>query len=160
MAWPCAEMSTGSHQVCATKMAVETSVMTVRTMANSLPMAPSVRPGFEHEIHRLGLVAADRHVLALGAELLMPRRYRVFARRQPFDAEGPVLTRYRVVRRSEHRVPAVHPGVDVALDRNEFRLLPLRMNRRRPSGLGPVPLGIQLRERVDVVRVWIVVVDV
>src|SRR5216117_2995116 len=57
-------------------------------------------------------------------------------------------------------MPAVHPGVDVALDGNELRLLPLGVNRRRPGGLGPVPLGIQLREWVDVVRVWIVVVDV
>ena len=39
MACPWAEMSTGNHQVCVMKMAVETTVMTVTTTAKSLPMA-------------------------------------------------------------------------------------------------------------------------
>src|SRR6266542_3406220 len=159
MAWPCAEMSTGSH-VCATKIAVETSVMIVTTTANSLPMASSVQPGLEHEIDSIGLVAADRHVLGLGAELLVPRSQGVLARRQPLDAERPVFARHRVVRSREHDEPAVHPWMGVALDRNELRFLPCRVDRRRAFGLRPVPLGVQLRERVDVVGAGIVVVDV
>src|SRR2546430_12112037 len=40
------------------------------------------------------------------------------------------LTAHRIVWRGEHQMPAVHPGMHVALDGNELRFLPLRVNRR------------------------------
>ena len=40
IAGPWAEMSTGSHHVCIRKRAVDTTVMTVTTTANSLPIPP------------------------------------------------------------------------------------------------------------------------
>src|SRR5882672_2780726 len=159
MACPCAEMSTGSHQMWLAKIAVETSAMIATTTANNLPMGCSVRPGFEHKIHGLGLAAADGYVLRLGSELFLPRRERVLARREPLQAELAILTRHRIVRGREHQEPAVHPRVHVAFDRNELRLLPRGVDRRGSNGLRLVPLGVYLRERVDVVRRLIVVVD-
>src|SRR3989442_13591462 len=144
-------MSAGSHQTCATKIAVATSVMIVTTTANNLPMAISVRRSLEDEIDRLGLGAADGQVLALRAELFLPRRDGVLARREARQGKRPVLARHSAVRGREHHMPAVHPGMDVALDGNELRLLPLRVNRRRPSRSGLVPLGIHLPDRANAV---------
>src|SRR5258707_10315049 len=124
-------MSGGIHQMCVTKIAVETIVITAISAASSFPIvAPprSVRRRLEDEVDRGGLAAGDRHVLGLGAELLMPRREGVLPRRKSREGELAIRSAHRVARRRQHSEVAMHPGVHVALHRNEFGLVVARWN--------------------------------
>src|ERR1700737_1009457 len=53
----------------------------------------------------------------------------------------------------------MHPGMNIALHRNELRLLISDLDWRGSRRLRPVPLGIQLRHRVNVVRSLVVILD-
>src|SRR5579863_2253582 len=162
MAGPVVEMSMGIHQVCITKNATDTIVITVRTTANSLPIIYSPRCAAlnsngpsgsctppsargvqlcetlasisvwrcgEHKIRRGG-AAPNRNILGFCAVLLLPGSHRVLPRREPSDVESTVGASDCVVRSLQHDKVPVHPRMDVALYRNEFRLVPLGVDRR------------------------------
>ena len=67
--------------------------------------------------------------------------------------------RYCIVRILQHREVAVHPGMDVALYGNEFRLRELFGEWRCSRRLRLVPLVIYFCQRMDVVRGLIVIDD-
>jgi len=77
----------------------------------------SVRPGGEDEVHRLRLASTDGHLLCLRTELLVPRRQRIRARRQPGQTEGPVLTAHREVDHSGSERQGCKEPTQVATDR-------------------------------------------
>src|ERR1700758_849514 len=155
-------MSGGSHPVCLTKEPTENKVIKVSTTANTLPIMPSsqdswsaqqklgslparkkllaaskklVRQRFERKIHGFALSAGDGHFLSLSAVLFLPRRDRVFARREALQAEGAILPGNGVVRSVQHHKVAVHPWMNVALHRNEFGLFVFGVNGLRAGGL-------------------------
>src|SRR5580692_2575035 len=96
---------------------------------------PSVRERLKSEIDSLRLAGADRHVLRLRAVLLLPSRQRILSGRKPLQAERPVLAGNCIVRSVQHHKIAVHPRMDVALHRNEFRLVVFGVDRSRSSRL-------------------------
>ena len=59
----------------------------------------------------------------------------------------------------QNRELAGHPGMNVALHRNELRFVILLDIRRRAGGLRFVPLAIDRRARVNVVRRLVVIDD-
>src|SRR5277367_4056230 len=127
MAGPVVEISGGSHQVCMTKNATDTKVISVRTTAKTLPISPRleelrfatptaisaaptgrgdaqpilhhrlVRKRFEREID-LRVACAHGYILSLRAVLLLPGRDGVLPRGKAFEAKRTILSRYRVVR--------------------------------------------------------------
>src|SRR5580692_560708 len=113
----------------------------------------------EDEVRSLRLAAADRHILRFRSVLFLPSRHGVLTGWQSFDVERPVATRDRVGRGLEYHKVAVHPRVNIAFHRNEFRLFPFGINRRRAVGLRLVPFLIYLRQRMDVVGSLVVVID-
>src|SRR4030088_1756000 len=158
----------GGIQWCEMKIAVETIVMIVTMIANSLPtpgssstprwrLYPLIGRRLECEIRLGGSSTGNRDLLRLGAKLFLPCGKGVFAGSQPLQAELAVVIGDGVVRRPEHGEVPVHPGVNVALHRNELRLLISHFDRWRARRLRLVPLGIRLRHRVNVVRSLVVV---
>src|SRR5271156_2617845 len=105
-------------------------------------LSHSVRCGGENEIRSLALGSGDGHILRFRTVLFLPGRYGVFPWRQSADAEASIFTSHCVVRSLQHHEVAVHPRMDVALYGDEFRLVPLRINRRRAWGLRLVPFLI------------------
>src|SRR5690348_9479540 len=90
---------------------------------------------FEREVGRRWFTASHRHFLGLLAVLLLPGRYRVTARRNVLDGVRTVGVS-RGIGTFDDNVPAVHPGMDVALHRNRyFFRLPTRLDGRRPGRL-------------------------
>lgn len=67
-----------------------------------------------------GFVAGDGDVFSLSAVVLMPGRDGVPAGRQVRQPKVPSALVYVVMRRLEHCEIAVHPGIDIALHRDEF----------------------------------------
>src|SRR5277367_2758426 len=129
------------------------------TAADACSVDPSrlIRCGGENEIRSLGLGSGDRHILRFRTVLFLPGRNGVFPWRQPADAEVSIFTGHCVVRSLQHHEVAVHPRMDVALYGDEFRLVPLRIYRRRAWRLRLVPFLICFRQRMDVVRGLVVV---
>src|SRR2546421_2915521 len=143
-------MSGGSHHTCNAKIAADANAMSVTTTPNDLPI-DSVRARGQYEVGGLGFAAADRNLLAFRPEPFVPRRHRVLAGRQAGQCEGAARVRDREVWRPQHGEIAVHPGVHIAFDRNELRLVPRGPDWRRSLRLRLVPLGIDAGEWMDVV---------
>src|SRR5271170_7031742 len=118
-----------------------------------------VRQCFEREICGLGLAGSHSDVLRLRAILFVPCRQRVLPRRKSLEAERTILASYRIMRRAQYNEIAVHPRMNVALHRNEFRFVILRVDGRRSGRLRLVPFRIYFREWMDVMRCLIVVED-
>src|SRR5580700_7123603 len=189
MSPPCVEMSAGGSQVCKTKGTAEAIAMMIMVTANSLPIVPRVRPqllagnqitesmtscramahnkrtknlvGFrgENKTDGLGFAAANDHVLSFLAVGFVVSGNRVFARRKIGKLETAIFAGNGVVRVLEHGERAVHPRVNVALHGNHLRLVVLIDDGRRAGRLRFVPLPVNFRERVNVVRSLIVVGD-
>ena len=75
------------------------------------------------------------------------------------QAETAVAGRNGVVRSAENGEIAVHPGMNIALHGDKFRLLVFRLNRRGAWRLRFIPFLIDFRQRMNVVRDLIVIYD-
>src|SRR5208282_1020489 len=84
---------------------------------------PSVSLRLEGEVHVFGFVAGDGDIGSLRAVVLMPGGDGVLAGRQVRQLEATSILAYVVVIGLEHRELAVHPRMDVALHRDEFRFV-------------------------------------
>src|SRR5437762_2598664 len=165
----------------------DADAMITRTIANSLPMTPrsrsqflrtrffvspasafweesshgrekaSIGLGFEDEVYAFCFTARNGHFLRLIAVGLVEGRHRILARRQIGQRETTVGAGDRVVGILHDRKSPMHPGMDIAFDRNEFHLVVLIGDRRSAWRLGLVPLTVDLSQRVDVMRSLILV---
>ena len=95
----------------------------------------SVRSSSKNEVRSLGFGTRDRDVLRFRIVLFLPSRHRVLPRGQPRDSERSVPACDGVMRRLQHDEVPVHPGMDIALHRNEFGLIPFRIDWRRTRRL-------------------------
>src|ERR1700756_312861 len=111
-----------------------------------------IRFRFETEVDRLGFVAADVRSLSLSSVVLMPGRDRVLARRQVRQSECPAVAGDGIVIGFEYGEPSVHPGMNLALHRNKFGTVELLHDGRRARWLRFVPLRVNLRHGMDIVR--------
>src|SRR5208282_6903811 len=96
--------------------------------------------------------AGDGDLGSLSTVVLMPSGNGVLAGRQVREFEVASTLAYVVVIGLEHRELAVHPGMDVALYRNEFRFVVFCRDGRRARRLRFVPLGVDFGQGVNVVR--------
>src|ERR1700682_5313892 len=162
--------TSGGIQWYKAKIAAETIVMIVTMIAKSLPTRFSsstparglyrlVGRRLEGEIRLRGSPAGDRDFLCRRTKLFLPRGQRVLSGRQSLQAELAVVIGHRIVRRPEHGEISMHPGMNIALHGNDLRLLISDLDWRGARRLRPVPLGIQLRHRVNVVRSLVVILD-
>src|ERR1700757_4910357 len=81
----------------------------------------------------------------------MPGGDGVAAGRKIEQSEAPVVTRDGKIRRPQYREVSLHPGMKVALHRDELLVFVCVGEGRRASGLNLVPLAVYLRERMNVV---------
>src|SRR5262245_49893792 len=96
-----------------------------RSLAVALPAVSGAKPttpptpdrlgAGEAEVDLLRLLGADRHLLLLRAQLLVPHLDRVLARRHVLDRERPVLAAHGEERVLEDSDVRLHPGMHVAL---------------------------------------------
>src|SRR5258706_2905524 len=116
---------------------------------------------FEREVQLRRFLALYRDLLNHFAILLLPCGDGIGSRRQPLDFERTILGAHREERMSEYRDVRLHPGMNIALDRHRR---PLRLIEafllQVAAGLRFVPLAIDLRQRMDIVRSLIAVADI
>src|SRR5882757_8713846 len=144
--WPWVEISSGIHQVCIRMGTAEPIAISTKTTAKSLPMrrllaektnldtvsvglpetgrARVARPGLigfcdKRKINGLSFAPGNRNFLGLRAIALMPRRQRVLPRRKIRQLEISGSVGNGIMRSTEHREVAMHPGMNVALHGNE-----------------------------------------
>src|SRR5215468_9226249 len=133
-------------------------------MQTTLSLAKRAKPslvglGFEHEGNRFGLAAADGHFLRLVAVGFVPRGDCVLPGWQIRQRESSAVSGNCKVLVLHHREVSMHPGMHVTLHGNELRLVVFFADRWRSRWLGLVPLAVQLRQRVDVMRGLVLVHD-
>src|ERR1035438_5254716 len=117
--------------------------------------------GLEREGDRLGLRRADRDLLRLRAELLVPRFDRVRAGRQVLDRVRAVRGRDREERVRNHAAIGRHPAVHVTLDvDHDLGLVELLRVLHPLDGHPEVEGVVLLREGMDVVERVVAVQDV
>src|ERR1700674_938002 len=108
---------------------------------------------FEDEADGLCLVARNGHILRLLAVRFMPCCDRVLAGGQVRKTEAAIPAGDGVMRILQNCELAVHPRMDVALHRDELRLVEFFGKRRSPGRLRLIPLVVDLRQGVNVVRI-------
>src|SRR5664279_877621 len=117
--------------------------------------------GLEREGDRLGLRRADRDLLRLRAELLVPRFDRVRAGRQVLDRIRAVRRRHREERVRDDTAVGGHPAVHVTLDADhDLWLVELLRVLHSLDGHPEVEGLVLLREGMDVVEGVVAVQDV
>src|ERR1700737_3254889 len=103
------------------------------------------------EVNRERLALGDGDFLALRAVGFMPCRKRIFPWSKFRKRESAIFSRYRKMIRLQHDKISLHPGVDVALYRDELRII-VRVRKGRSSReLNLIPLTIASRQGVDIV---------
>src|SRR6266851_5313703 len=100
------------------------------------------------EIGSSRLAGGNRHFLRLRAVGLLPRSHGVVSGRHVVDGVGAVTIGGRV-RPFYHRMPAMHPGMDVALYFDKLHSFPALLDWRRPRRLRLIPRDIAGH------RVWV-----
>ena len=88
-----------------------------------------VRLGFENEIDAFRFAARESDILRLRSVRFVPCGDGVFAGWQIFQAEATVLVGNAEVVRLQNNDVSMHPGMDIALHWNEFRLLKFGVER-------------------------------
>src|ERR1700719_3887175 len=114
--------------------------------------APLLR--LESEIGAPGRTCGDRHFLSLGTGGLLPCSNCVISGRDVVDGVSAAAIG-GCVRPFYHRMPTVHPGMDVALYFDKLRSLPALLDWRSPRRLRLIPrdvAGHRVGIRVNVVR--------
>src|SRR6266851_910114 len=149
---PWVEISSGITYMCVTIGYADANAMSTRTTAKNLPMAPHLHSEFSATV--FVRIASKRIPVRLveGSD-------GVLARRQIGQLEATVFSGNRIVRIFEHSERPVHPGMDVALHRDELGLVVLVDNGRRTWGLRLVPLVVDFCQRVNVVGGLIFIQD-
>src|SRR3970282_1415751 len=72
--------------------------------------------GGEGETELLGLLFADRHVLSLGSQSLVPSFDHIVSGRKIPDLERPGVSRHAEIGMVQHSTVSIHPLVDIALE--------------------------------------------
>src|SRR5258706_6439131 len=116
---------------------------------------------FEREVQLRRFLALYRDLLNHFAILLLPCGDGIGSRWQSFDLERAVFGTHREERMGKYRDVRLHPGMNIALHRHRR---PLRLIEalflQVAAGLRFVPLAIDLRQRMDIVRSLIAVADI
>src|ERR1700687_1936948 len=108
---------------------------------------------FECEVRSPRLARRNRNFLRLRLIGFMPSRHRVISRWDVVDGVGAICVCPRIGAFYYH-MPPMHPGMDVALYRNHFRIFPALLNRGSSRWLRLIPwdvAGHRIGERVNVV---------
>lgn len=113
----------------------------------------------EGEIEREGFTFGNGNFLSLRAEGLVPGGDDVMARRKIRERELAVFVGDGKMPGFQNDEIALHPGVNVALDGNEFLMVVGIGKRWSARQLHFVPFAINAGERVDVVRKGVAVGD-
>src|SRR5882757_1783762 len=124
-----------------------------------MPYLRGILLGFISEIGCRRLSGGYRHLLCLGSVLFLPRCNRVSSWRHALDSVAAVGTA-DCIRTLHDGDVAVHPGMDVALNRNrDFFGGEFHVERRGTRRLRLIPLRILRGQRMDVVRSLVAVYD-
>src|SRR6202021_3918797 len=102
-------------------------------------------------------IAGDRDIGGLDAVVLLPCGKSVLPRWQVRQRGGSGAFAYVEVVRLKYGKLSVHPGMDVALHRDKFRLVVFGCDWWSAGRLRLIPLDIDFGQGVNVVR-WLVVV--
>src|SRR5271168_5000430 len=111
----------------------------------------------ESEVNLLVFFASNGDIYSPSAVVLVPCGDVVLTRRQVRQAERARISTDVVVRGLQYSEPAMHPGMDVALHRDEFGLVIFFLDRWPTWRLGFIPLIVLLREGMNVVRSLVIV---
>ncbi len=95
---------------------------------------------FEAEIDRCGLSCRNCDLWGFRLVRLMPRLQRVGARRDVVDGVVAAAIGYRIRPFDNYQIP-MHPGMNVALHRNDFGVFPALLDpqARTPAATGSIP---------------------
>src|SRR5262245_7372179 len=142
------------------KSAVRRSRPARGTVVVIFTIAESTELSLEVEVHGFGFAPADRHVLRLGAVLLVPGLDDVVAGRQVLDLEDALIVGHREERVVEDARVGAHPLVNVALEAHRgLGAVELLDRFHALEGLADVELAVLLGERMDVVQGSVAVED-